>query len=178
MEPSDKLDAWSKYAAISRDWVRVMDAKAGFISALNLGLIATLWSRWALVQECTTLFVKIAGGVTTLLALISTFLALWAVLPRESLSRVFGKGSDWSPTYHPVSFYGYVARSFQSRDFEKFLGTVNGMDETALANEALEQHFVISHTLAIKSKYVERAGYALMLAFVGMVLTLIPRLIT
>jgi len=55
---------------------------------------------------------------------------------------------------------------------------VNGMDETALANEALEQHFVISHTLAIKSKYVERAGYALMLAFVGMVLTLIPRLIT
>jgi len=40
VQPSQKLDAWARYATISREWVRVLDAKAGFITALNLGLMA------------------------------------------------------------------------------------------------------------------------------------------
>ncbi len=50
------------------------------------------------------------------------------------------------------------------------------MDEVELANEALEQHILIAHRIAAKSKWVERSGYALFLAFIAMGATLILRI--
>lgn len=179
MKPSEKLETFSRYAAISRNWIQVFDAKAGFITAINLGLIAALWSGSVLISEKEiSLFVKYLGEITSLLSIASILMALFAVLPREKLTKIFSKSTKWSSHYHPLSFYGYVSQKFSIQDFETFRKLAKEQDIDTLAYEALEQHFVISHTVTIKSKWVERSGYLLALAFVGTAITLIARLST
>ena len=92
------------------------------------------------------------------------------------MSAFSARARTEAATYHLVRFYGYVARTFPLPEFEKYRGIVHGMDEAELANEAREQHFVTAHRFATKSKWVERAGYALFLAFIAMGATLILRI--
>lgn len=179
MKATEKLDRWSSYATISRSWVQVFDAKAGFITAINLGLLATLWSGSVLISDKEiSLLSKCAGITTTLFSIVSILMALIGVLPREKLKQIFSKGVKWSSHYHPLSFYGYVSQNYPIKDFEKFQKLASEQDINELAYEALEQHFVISHTVTMKSKWVERSGYLLALAFIGTAIVLISRLIT
>lgn len=178
MNGHDKLEIWSQYAAISRTWVHLFDAKAGFITAINLGLIAALWSGSVLIADNEiSLLTKCAGGTTTLFSIASVLMALLAILPRDKLKQIF-TGKKWSSHYHPLSFYGYVSKNFSIQDFQAFQKIANEQNIAALADEALEQHFVISHTVNIKSKWVEWSGYFLVLAFIGTAITLLARLNT
>jgi hypothetical protein len=141
-----------------------MDAKAGFISALNLGLLALLWSS-AKIQEASYL-VKWLGAAGTFCAVSSIICAIWATLPQEALKNIFGKGVSWNGSYKPLSFYGYVARAFTPKEFYKFVEYADSLTQAQLAYEALEQHFVISHRLSIKSGYVKIAGFFLALGVI------------
>lgn len=167
MTDEDRFKAWSGYAEISRKWAVTMDTKAAFISALNIGLLATIWSG-AKIHEgaCLT---KALGGASTVCSVLSIFCAIWVALPRESLSDIFGKGVRWHDSYKPVSFYGYVAQAYRRGEFEKLAEHVATLDQGKLAEEALEQHFVISHAVSRKSGFVKIAGVLLMLsvAFAG-----------
>jgi hypothetical protein len=174
--PAKRFDICAGFATLNRGRAQVIDTKAGFIAALNLGLIASLWAGPALTDKDAHAIVKFAGGTSTVLARVSILLALWPVLPIERLEKIVGKGSDWAPKYHPVSFYGYMARKSGLPEFDRYRGIRNGMDEVELANEALAQHFLIAHRVAAKSKWVERSGYALFLAFIAMGATLILRI--
>jgi hypothetical protein len=44
MDDEDRYKAFAAYAEIGRKWVAIMDAKAGFLAALNLGMLAFLWT--------------------------------------------------------------------------------------------------------------------------------------
>jgi len=160
MTDEERLKAWSSYADISRKWVQAMDTKAGFVSALNLGLLALLWAGMK-IQEGICL-VKWLGAGGTLCAVASIFFAIWATLPRESLAHIFGKGMRWHDAYKPLSYYGYIAQSFGRNEFGKLREHADGLTLAQLAEEALEQHFVISHGVARKSGFVKIAGFLLM----------------
>lgn len=176
MDDKDRLKAWSSYAEISRKWVTVMDAKAGFIAALNLGLLALLWSG-AKIQDggCVT---KWTGVAATVLIVASISCAVWVALPRESLKDIFGKGIRWHADYKPVSYYGFISKEYGKRDFEKLKVYADRLTDAQLADEALEQHFVISHTAARKSGFVKIAGLLLLAAASLSGLAVITRLYT
>ncbi|TBR07572.1 MAG: hypothetical protein EPO47_10860 [Rugosibacter sp.] len=176
MTDDEKLKVWSGYAEISRKWITVMDAKAGFISGLNFGLLALLWSG-AKIQDggCLT---KWLGVIATLLIVVSVICAIVSAIPRESLSKIFGKGIRWSGNYKPFSYYGFVAQTFEPSDFERLKTEANTLDTARVAEEALEQHFVLSHTIARKSGYVRIAGSLLAGATCLSGLTVIARLLS
>jgi len=176
MYPAKRLDLCAGFATRNRGRVQVIDTKAGFIAALNLGLIASLCAGPALADKDVHAIVRFAGGTSTLLSRVSIRVALWAVLPIERLGKIVGKGSDWTPKFHPVSYYRYLAGIIGLPEFDRYRGIRNGMDEVELANEAMEQHFLIAHQVAAKSKWVERSGYSLFLAFIAMGATLILRI--
>jgi len=173
MDDRDRLKAWSSYAEISRKWVSVMDAKAGFIAALNLGLLALLWSG-AKIQDGNC-FTKVVGIAATIFIAASIISAVWVALPRESLKDIFGKGIRWHEDYRPVSFYGFVAKEYGKKDFERFKADTARLTDAQLAEEALEQHFVISHTAARKSGFVKVSGLLLMSAASLSVVAVITR---
>lgn len=175
MDSEERFKAWSGYAEISRKWAQVMDAKAGFVSALNIGLLAALWSG-AKIQEAESC-VRWSGMVATFCAILSILFAVWAALPRGKLSEIFGSGIRWHSDYKPISYYGYVAQAFESGDFKKLSDHAASLDYDKLAEEALEQHFVISHAVSIKSGFVKVAGVLLMLAVVFTGIAVILRVI-
>jgi hypothetical protein len=162
MEDEDRLKAWTSYAEISRKWAVVMDTKAGFITALNLGLLSLLWSG-AKIQDsgCTTKWIGIAA---TFLIVASVSCAIWVALPRESLAAIFGKGIRWHGDYKPLSYYGFISQAYGQTDFAKLRDYASGVTQAQLAEEALEQHFVISHAVARKSGFVKIAGFLLLAA--------------
>lgn len=165
LNEAEKLAVWSSYASISRSWVQIIDTKAAFITALNLGLLTALWSGSTITEKCLPAYIKWLGLATTIVSIISIFFSLWAVLPRDSLTKVFSKNTQWSSDYHPISFYGYIARKFSIEKFKDFHTIANSLSEADLVSEALEQHFIISHTALVKSKWVEWSGYFLIIAF-------------
>jgi hypothetical protein len=44
METSDRLKIYQGFAELGRKWSQVMDAKAGFLSALNVALVVFIWT--------------------------------------------------------------------------------------------------------------------------------------
>jgi hypothetical protein len=174
MGDEERFKAWSIYAEISRKWITVMDTKAGFITALNLGLMALLWSG-VKVQDggCIT---KAFGAAATLSVMASILCAIWVALPRESLKSVFGSGMRWHSDYKPISYYGYVSQAYGKREFEKLKDYAAGLTQAQLAEEALEQHFVLSHTAAQKTGYVKIAGLLLLVAMGLSVIAALTRL--
>ena len=174
MTEEERLKLWAGYAEISRKWVSVMDTKAGFIAALNLGLLALLWSG-AKVQD-GGLATKVFGALATLCIGASILCAIWVALPRESLAKIFGKGVRWSSDYRPISYYGYIAQTYRSKDFEALRDYAENMSVAQLATEALEQHLVISHSAQKKSGYVKLAGFALLAAVGFAVAAVLTRL--
>lgn len=98
--PAKRLDFCAGFASLNRGRAQVIDTKAGFISALNLGLIGSLWPGPALADKDVHAIVKFVGGTSTALARVSILLALWAVLPIGRVEKILGKGSDRAPKYH------------------------------------------------------------------------------
>ena len=154
---ADRLKAYQAMAETSRKWANVMDTKAGFLSALNLGCLAFAWSSAKLHE----------GGGTWVLAflLIGTFfaasslaVALHAVIPRGTLSEALGKKAKYAPGFKPISFYGFVASKYPAGKIHDFVIDVRNLDEELLATEALEQHYTISHVVQRKAARVVLAG--------------------
>jgi len=50
MDAGEKLKIYSAMAETSRKWVSAMDTKAGFISALNAGLLGFVWTGAKLID--------------------------------------------------------------------------------------------------------------------------------
>jgi hypothetical protein len=176
MKNEDRFKVWSGYAEISRKWASVMDTKAGFIAALNLGLVSFLWSGAKLADYGG--FVRWLVIGSTVLSLASLIAAILVALPRERLSSALGSGMRWSANYQPISYYGFVATAYNGNEFEKFRSHVYSQTYDALANEALEQHFVLSHIVIRKAGFVRVAGIFLLLALVFANATLIVRFVT
>lgn len=154
--------AFSAYAEISRKWVSVMDTKAGFVAALNLGLLGFLWTG-AKLAEAQGL-VRWLAMSATVFSIVSIVSAIWVAIPRETLHEIFGRKMRWDPQNKPVSFYGFVASEYGASDFERYRSYVTSLEMADLAQEALKQHFVICHSIARKSLYVKTAGLFLLAA--------------
>lgn len=162
MKGEDRLKVYMGWGEISRKWVSVMDAKAGFLSALNAALLGFIWTGAKVVEagDCS----KFLALTASVFSIISLFASLMTVLPRGSLSKIFGKNSHYREGFKAVSFYGYVAAHYPKGEEARFFKDMEEMDVTALGREALEQHYTISHGLQIKSDWVSRAGWLLMAA--------------
>lgn len=160
MNDADKLKTYSAMAENTRKWVSVMDTKAGFISALNAGLLGFIWTGAKLIDNggCWQKGLALAATVSSFASLM---VALWIVLPRASLQRTFGKNTTYIADYKPISFYGFVASNYSRKESGRFLSDVKKLDEAKLIDEALEQHFTTSHVAHAKTKCVEHAGYFL-----------------
>ncbi|MEI8209308.1 MAG: Pycsar system effector family protein [Methylococcales bacterium] len=160
MNDSDKLKTFTAMAETTRKWVSVMDTKAGFLSALNAGLLGFIWTGAKLADgSCWS---KGLAILATVFSLASLLVALWVVLPRASLKKIFGRNMSYVEGFKPISFYGFVADHYPKGEDGRFLEEVKKLDEDALIDEALEQHFTLSHIVQTKSNYVVIAGRFLM----------------
>ena len=143
-------------AEVSRKWVTVMDAKAGFISALNAAMLTFLWSGTKFLdQKGWPLWMALFA---TGLSAISLGYSMRCVLPRTTLSEAMKKPMKYQNNFKPVSFFGYVAENYPDGKLGDFQNDILNLDENALAKEALEQHYTISHLVQQKSDAVCRAG--------------------
>lgn len=162
METADRLKIYQGFAELGRKWSQVMDAKAGFLSALNVALIVFVWTGAKLgdtsgIAHCLAL-------AATAIASISLYISLMVVSPRTTLKHALGADLEYSKGYRAVSFFGDVARNYPHDKHEEFMAFVDAMDEKAFAQEALEQHYTISHIVQKKSDGVARAGLIWLLA--------------
>ncbi|MES2106270.1 MAG: hypothetical protein V4634_19780 [Pseudomonadota bacterium] len=139
-----------------------MDAKAGLLTALNMGLLALLWSGVKIQASAEA--AKNFGAAATVFAILSIACAVLSARPRQSLPSIFSGKVKWVSPCNPISFYGYVASAYGSTEFEKFKRDADALTIAELAHEALEQHFLISHAVAGKSCWVSRAVYLLLAA--------------
>jgi hypothetical protein len=173
MSDEDRFKAFSSHADISRKWVAIMDAKAGFVAALNMGLLAFLWTG-AKLSEAKVGPVRWCVIGASLCALSSVLCAIWVAMPRERLTEIFGRKAKGAPGRPAPSYYGYVANTFGHDSFEAMKAQLRAMTFADLADEAIEQQLVISHSVAKKSKFVSWAGRLLLaaLSFVGVGLLL------
>ena len=170
----ERYKAYAAYAEVSRKWVSVMDAKAGFVAALNLGMLAFLWtgSKLSDVDGAVRWFALAA----TVFSLCSIFCAIWVAMPRESLQQIFGTGIRWHGSYKPISYYGFVALEYGKCDFKAMKAYADSLRMADLAHESLEQHFVISHSVARKSGFVKLAGIFLLFGIACAAIALLLRI--
>lgn len=179
MEPAERLKVYQGFAELGRKWTQVMDAKAGFLSALNVTLITFVWVWAKLGAESGC--IHTLALLATILASISLVISLYVILPRTTLKHVFGFDLEYTKGYRAVSFYGFVAGNYpleKNPPFEKhkeFMEAVNAMDEDDFVQEALEQHYTISHVVQKKSDGVIRAGYLWLIAVMVVVVALVAR---
>lgn len=164
MDTADRLKIYQSFAELGRKWSQVMDAKAGFLSALNLALISFIWTgaRLREMSGCSHLLGLVAAMITT----ISLFISLKVVFPRTTLKHAFGFDLEYTKGYRAISFFGDVARNYPHQKHKDFMATVDAMDEEAFAREALEQHYTISHVVQKKSDGVARASMLFVLAVI------------
>jgi hypothetical protein len=172
MTDNEKLKIYSAMADTTRKWVSVMDTKAGFLSALNAGLLGFIWTGAKLIE--INIWPRGLAVAATLFSLISLWVALRVVLPRASLAHVFGQRMTYAEDFKPISFYGFVADHYTKGEDGRFINDVKNLDDAALLNEALEQHFTTSHIVQAKSNCVAIAGLFLKIALLltGMALFL------
>lgn len=164
MTDADKLKTYAGMTETTRKWVSVMDTKAGFISALNAGLLGFIWTGAKLLDGVGWNWPKGLALTATASALASLLTALNVVLPRVSIRHVFGRHSTHLYRFKAISFYGFVAEYYPKEQDGRFLDDVKKLDDRALIDEALEQHFMISHVVHAKSNCVARAGLLLQIA--------------
>lgn len=156
MNDTDKLKIYTAMAETTRKWVSVMDTKAGFISALNAGLLGFVWTGAKLIDgNCWS---KDLAMAATVFSIASLWVALRVVLPRASLKHVFGQHIGYVEDFKPISFYGFVADYYPKGEDGRFIDEVKKLDDIALIDEALEQHFTTSHVVQAKSKCVAISG--------------------
>ena len=162
MTDAEKLKIYSAMTETTRKWVSVMYTKAGFISALNAGLLAFVWTGAKLIEG--DFWQKYLALGATAFSLVSLFMALRVVLPCCTLKQVFGRNLAYVEDFKPISFYGFVAGNYPKGQDGRFIKDVMELDEKDLAKEALEQHFTISHVVQSKSNSVAIAGHFLKIA--------------
>jgi len=153
---TDKLKIYTAMAETTRKWVSVMDTKARFLSALNAGLLGFIWTGAKLIDA--SCWPKGLAMAATGFSLVSLWVALRVVLPRASLKHVFGRHATYVEGFKPISFYGFVADHYTKGEDGRFINEVKNLDDAALIDEALEQHFTTSHIVQAKSKCVAIAG--------------------
>lgn len=171
MDDLDRFKAYSAMTEVSRKWVSVMDAKAGFISTLCGSAIVFIWTGAKLPDVHG--IVRYLSLIATIIAMVGLYLSLRVVLPRVTLTQAFGKKLTYAKNYRSISFFGYVADYYPVSEHAKFIADVNAMSEKDFAKEALEQHYTICHVLQQKSRGVAIAGWAWLLSVIFIVTALI-----
>lgn len=173
MDNVERLKIYQGFADLGRKWSQIMDAKAGFLSALNVALIGFIWTGAKLgdASGCP----HILGLVAAVIATMSLFISILVVAPRTTLKHAFGMDLEYSNGYRAVSFFGDVARNFPHKKHEEFMAALDAMDEEAFAREALEQHYTISHIVQKKSDGVARASMLWLLAVVVVIAALLVK---
>ncbi len=173
MKIEDRLKMYQAFTDLGRKWSAVMDAKAGFVSTINLALIGFIWTS-AKLGDISGWPYRI-GLIATALAALSLFFAIKAVLPRTTLKHAFGSPLEYTGNYKAISFYSFIAANYPHDKHTEYLAEINSMDESDFAQEALEQHFTISHIVQKKSDGVARAGLLWLIATAFTVIALIIR---
>jgi hypothetical protein len=171
MEDIERYKAYSAMADVSRKWVAIMDAKAAFLSALNAGTIAFIWTglKFHDAQGCP----RVIAIIATILLLASIGFALYVILPRTTLRQAFGRPTAYVDEHKPFSFFGYIANNYTTDKYAEYQSLVNKMDARGMASEQLEQHFTISHVVATKSISVTRSGWLWFLASILIVVAIV-----
>lgn len=149
MTEGDQLKTFQAMADTSRKWITALDAKAGFLAAINGALLAFIWSS-AKLPDDPSHWVKSLAYVASVISFFSLFIAMLTVFPRTNL--------DTNPTVPQLSFYGYVASKYAQNEGSRFVGDALAMSDSDLVREALEQHHAISHVAMIKNKGVMYAA--------------------
>lgn len=172
MKIEDRLKVYQAFTDHGRKWSSVMDAKAAFVSSVNLALIGFIWTGAKLgdISGWPCRF----GLLATTIAGLSLYFSIKVVLPRTTLAHAFGAPLEYSSNYKAVSFFGYIAANYPHSKHSEFIAEVNALDEEDFVLEALEQHFTISHIVQKKSDGVARAG---MLWFVASAITVVAMII-
>lgn len=145
MTETDQLKTFQAMTETSRKWITVLDAKAGFLVAINGALLAFIWSS-AKLPDGQSQWVRSLAYVASAFAFFSLFIAMLSVFPRIKL--------DTKPTVPHISFYGYVASKYAEHEGERFVSDALAMSDVDLAREALEQHHAICHVAMIKNSSV------------------------
>lgn len=158
----------------TRKWVTVMDTKAGFISALNAGLLSFVWSGGKLIGGGCIQY--ISACTATVFSFISLILAVLIVIPRTKLNSVFNRKTSYKPNYKAISFYGYVAENYPQKKFPNFVSDVKQLSEEDLIDEVLEQYYTTSHIANTKSKWVYKSGCSLVFAIISTFVAVIARM--
>ncbi|CAE6754594.1 Pycsar system effector family protein [Paraburkholderia haematera] len=149
MNDAEQVKTFQAMAEVSRKWVTTLDAKAGFLVAINGALLGFVFSS-AKLTDCPLHWVRVPAYVAAALALASLLLAATVVFPRIKL--------DVSPSVGAVTFFAYVASKYAEPDGKRFVVDVFAMSDRDLAREALEQHHAISHVAMIKNTRVTHAS--------------------
>lgn len=174
MDDADRLKLYQGMADVSRKWVATLDAKAGFIAAINAALLGFIWSS-AKLPEAAARWPHAFGVVSTAFSLLSLCLAMGVVVPRiRPAFALVPDTPDARPAIKAVSFYGFVATQYAPDQTGRFVDDVWQLSEGDLAREALEQHHAICHVAFSKNCSVQRAGWvwfaALAMTVLGVVI--------
>ena len=172
MKIEDRLKMYQAFTDLGRKWSSVMDAKAGFLSTVNLALIGFIWTGAKLgdISGWSCRF----GLLATTVATLSLYFAIKVVLPRTTLAHAFRAPLEYTNSYKAVSFFSFIAANYPHEKHSEFIAEVEAMNEEDFAREALEQHFTISHIVQRKSDGVAQAG---MLWFISVALTVVALVI-
>jgi len=173
MKIEDRLKMYQTFTDLGRKWSAIMDAKAGFISTINLALIGFIWTG-AKLGDISGWSCRV-GLLATAIAASSLYFAIRVVLPRTTLAHAFGAPLEYTKNYKAVSFFSYIAANYPHEKHAEFIAEIGAMSEEDFAQEALEQHFTISHIVQKKSDGVARAGLLWFVATSFTVIALVIR---
>ena len=173
MDDAERLKLYQGMAEVSRKWVTTLDAKAGFIAAMNAALLGFIWTS-AKLPAATASWPHRFGLVATGLSLISLCLAMTVVVPRTRLGQASASQvPKGTPTVKAVTFYGFVADQYPVDQRERFVDDVLQLSASDLAREALEQHHAICHVAIAKNSSVCFSGWIWLAAMVLTVLGIV-----
>jgi hypothetical protein len=149
MTEGDQIKMFQAMADVSRKWIVALDAKAGFLVAINGALLVFIWSSSKL-PDYQSQWIKALAYVASVFAFFSLFIAMLTVFPRVKL--------ETKPTVPHISFYGYVASKYAESEGANFVMDALAMSDADLVREAIEQHHAISHIAMIKNNGVMYAA--------------------
>jgi hypothetical protein len=168
MTDKERFEVYSILARSTKEWVAVIDRKAGFMTALNFGLLAFLWTN--VYEQGSATLVHGLAIIALISSLLSLFAAINTVIPRKiKFSEKKIKNGDH---YKPFSYYGYVS-DLDSQKFKEYLKELSELSYVDFATEALQQHFVNSHIIEKKSRWVWIAGNSLLLSVSALSIALV-----
>ena len=109
MNDADQIKTFQAMAEVPRKWVTTLDAKAGFLVAINGALLGFVFSS-AKLPDCPLHWVKTTAYVASFLAMVSLLFTATVVFPRIKL--------DVKPSIGSVTFFAYVASKYGGAKLE------------------------------------------------------------